>query len=121
VADRVDWWQIHHVEAELGELRKCLAHPLQAAPRAGKELVPGSEARPDPIDLDRERLRQAHGAMAFLLAFDRREQLRAESDVVLCGLGDRLALDLSERMFDEGAVLLRLRAFGRGVQEQRAL
>ena len=43
-ADRVDRRQVDHVEAELGQLRQHLLDPLEAAPAAREELVPGAEA-----------------------------------------------------------------------------
>ena len=52
-ADRVDRQQVEDVEAEVGDRRDLLLDRLQAAPRAREQLVPGAEAGPHAVDLDR--------------------------------------------------------------------
>ena len=57
--DRMDRRQIEDVEPELGQRRQLVLHALQAAPGAGEQLIPGAEAGPDAVNLDRHRLRAA--------------------------------------------------------------
>jgi hypothetical protein len=62
--DRVHRRQVDDVEAELRELRQHLRDAAKPAPGAREQLVPGAEARPLPIDVDLERLREGRLAVA---------------------------------------------------------
>jgi hypothetical protein len=86
-ADRVDRRQVEHVEAQLGELRKPAADPLEAAERAGEQLVPGAEAGTHAFHLERQAAFEAGGVVTVGVALDGGHQLRAEGGVVLGLLG----------------------------------
>ncbi len=116
-ADRVDRRDVEHVEAELREARELGLDVLQAAEGAREQLVPGAEAGPDAVDVDRERRVVRGRAVALRAALDGGEQLVAERGVVLGRLGDVLVLEDPQHVLEQLAVAGLLRAAG-GVPEQ---
>jgi len=53
-ADRVDGRQVDHVEAHVGRGGQALGGADEAALGPGEQLVPGAEARPGPVDPQRQ-------------------------------------------------------------------
>ena len=104
--DRVDRRQVDDVEAELGELGQLALDPLQPAPGAREQLIPGAEPRPQAVDLDRTRLIERDAVTAIGAALDGRVQLLAERDVVLGAVGDLGVLELAVGVLDQRSLRL---------------
>ena len=113
LADRVDRRQVDDVEAELGQLRQHLLDALEAAPAAREELVPGAEARAQPLDVDLERLVERRLAVPVLRALlrgglaPRLELARTEERLRLRELAGELGLagrELAVELVEQGRV-----------------
>ena len=76
--DRVDRREVDDVEAELRETRELGLDAGEAAPRAREELIPGPEAGPHPLDLDRRDEVHPRRGAAIGGARGGRDHLRAE-------------------------------------------
>ena len=119
--DRVDRREVEDVEAVLGDRRDLLLDRVQAAPRAREQLVPGAEARPHAVDLDRQRLGERRGVGAPAGALDGGGDLRAERRVVVRRLGQLVVAQGGDRALERLAVGLVLGDGGRRLEQHDAL
>ncbi len=109
-ADRVDRGQVHHVEAHAGDLGQPLDHvgECPVAPRrpplgAREQLVPGGEARLDPVGHHRQLAVEARQIAPLLRPGHGLFESRVEQDVDLCRLA-RGAGQPVERGVEEGGI-----------------
>ena len=118
--DRVDRRQVDDVEAQLGQPRELLLHAFEPTPGAREELVPGAEAAPHPVDLERQRRVELAQPVALGVALDGGEQLRAHRRVVLGRLEDLRVGEDPVRVLDQPPVGA-LGARGGRLEQDRAL
>jgi hypothetical protein len=118
-ADGVEREQVEDVEAEIGDVGHDRLDALEAAPGAREQLIPGREARPHAVDLDRDRLLEARRPFALLRLLHRLEELRAERDVELL-VHRRVGLQDAQRVLDR-ALRVALAALERPLEEDDAL
>ena len=101
----------------LGDRRDQLLDRLQAAPRAWEQLVPGAEAGPHAVDLERQRLRQRLRAVTLAGALDGGGDLGAQRRLVVRRLGQLGVRERGDRRLQRLAVGRVLRR-GDGLLEQ---
>ena len=118
--DRVDRREVDDVEAELGETGELGLDAGEAPPRAREELIPGPEAGPHPLDLDRRDEVHARRRAAIGGARGGRDHLRAERVRGALGEAALAVLEHGGRR-REAALVLAARAGRRLAQQQRPL
>ena len=119
-ADRVHRREVEHVEAQLGDGGQPAAHPGEAAPRPGEQLVPGTAAGDLRVDHDLVRRFPGEGPLEVGVVLGGRDGLGGERRG---GALDEGAVGVADDVGGAGqqAAHRALRPFGGGVEKPGSL